>query len=265
LVSPDTDFGGDRDLLLGPTETGLPYDVLVQAELVGYAWTTQLDTVYSVLDDRWVDAVQQLQVDDGGTPEPDLRAGPPIVNATDARWQFKLTELSRLQSLTGPCTEQLIDGERHLLPDPVSLRPPTVSEDPLPALEYILALSDQVRSGSVTFPVWLVDLILSDHSFAQAYRDAGLFGDYQALVRMLETWLPALPEETVPPDLMSAEDGGHVTLEMATQFLLDSERRRGRTSVWLVTRAQTGAPGPQVQRARVGDSVIQCVRTPCPA
>lgn len=124
LLSPDTGFGSDRDLLVGPEQSGLPYDVLIQCEVFGYVWTTQLDAVHGDLM-AFLPTVGNLQKPEPDLPEPDLRAGPPVDQVSDPRWRFKLSELARLQGLTGECIEQLIDGERHLLPDPAALRPPT--------------------------------------------------------------------------------------------------------------------------------------------
>jgi hypothetical protein len=174
----------------------------------------------------------------------------------------KRAELARLVVLSGEATRQLIDGESHVLVDPVSLRPPSPQDDPVETFAFILDLAERVESGAVDFPAWLIDKVLADESFAAAYRQAGLFDAYQVLVRLTETWLRRVGSEIVP-DLAAIETPpAETALESFRRAVLASENDHGHSSVWLFTRADDVGEEP-AERFFLGEQMIQCVRVAC--
>ena len=107
LLSPDIEFGTSADLVLKKKKTGLAYDLLAESDIFGYAWVTQLDRLLGRVDSGIVQSLAALRNDDAvGHPV----AGPPVVRRTDPRWNFKLHELKRLQTLTADYTHVLIDS-----------------------------------------------------------------------------------------------------------------------------------------------------------
>jgi hypothetical protein len=260
LVSPDTEFGGDRDLLLGNEETGLAYDVLVQAEVASYAWTVQLDAVHGQISQHWLDAVTNLMADGPEPVDPDLRAGSTIVSRQDPRWPFKVAELGRLTELCGECSRQLIDEVEATVVDVPSLQlhADEDDEDHIETLEYLLHLTEAVASGQVIFPTWVVDRLF-DADLDVAYRRAGIYEAYQALLSLVAVWLGGLPDETIP----EPHAGGVPVLDRTMQQLLEQQRRHGHTSVRVYCRDTDIDPRHRVVRASAGSADVQCIRIPC--
>lgn len=261
LLSPDTGLGGDRDLLLWQDDTGLPYALLAETDVFGYLWTVQLDRRLGVVTSDVLQTVAHMQSPEPDCPDPDRRAGPPALTPRDPRWQFKPAELARLTQLSGECTKQLIDGEDHVVVDPVALRAPHSHEDPLGTAEFILRLVEQVQEGTVDFPAWLIDRILADESLADAYRHVGLFDAYQVLLRLTETWLCRVGNESVPvaPDRALPQTAAS-GLEAARHAIFVEELQHGHSSVRLFTRSEDVGDEP-AERVYVGGEMIQCVRT----
>ncbi len=264
LLSPDAGLGGDRDLFLAPEDTGLPYEVVAQADVFGYVWAVQLDPPLGTTPPPLLAAVEGLQRAEPDRPAPDSRAGPPIATRADPRWRHKEQELMRLQAVAGDCARQLVDGPPHLLIDPMALRPPADGEDPFEVLAFISGLADRVRTGTVDTPAWLLDQVLAGGALAEAYRRAGLFDGYQVLVRLAEYVLHSLAGETVPGP---AERGLAVAdvLERARGDVLSQELGHGHSSVWLLSREADVGPAPRPERRYAEGRMIQCVRTPCRA
>jgi len=265
LLTPDLELGGDRDLVLWPVDTGLPYAVAAQADVFGYVWTVQFEPPLGAVREPVLAGVAGLQRHEPEPPAPDHRAGPPIVSTADARWRHKERELARLTAVAGDCARQLVDGPPHVLIDPVALRPPGAGEDPLDALEFIAAMADRVADGTVDAPAWLIDQVLSADGFARAYRHAGLFDGYQVLVRLAESRLLRLGDEDVPEAPSGAAGDVYDALEQAQAAVLAQERGHGHSSVWLLSRAGDVAEASGPERRYVAGGMIQCVRTPCGA
>lgn len=101
------EFGGSADIVIASEDSGLAYTLLAESDIFGYVWCTQLDRALARVDSRIVDAVSALrECDDVGCAV----AGPPILERSDPRWNFKLQELARLQSLSADCTRQLVES-----------------------------------------------------------------------------------------------------------------------------------------------------------
>ncbi len=107
LLSPDMEFGASTDIVIATEDSGLAYELLAESDIFGYVWTTQLDRPLARLDQQIVDAVSALRQGDyvGRTI-----AGPPILDRSGPRWDFKLHELARLQSLSADCTHRLLES-----------------------------------------------------------------------------------------------------------------------------------------------------------
>jgi len=107
LLSPDTEFGSSADIVIASEDSGLAYTLLAEADIFGYVWCAQLDRALSRLDSQIVDAVSALR---HGDYVGRAVAGPPILDRSDPRWNFKLHELTRLQNLSADCTRQLLES-----------------------------------------------------------------------------------------------------------------------------------------------------------
>jgi hypothetical protein len=257
LISPDTDFGGDTDLLLSPVETGLAYDALIQTEVTSYAWTVQLDAVHGQVDVHWLNTVVKMQGDEPTSVEPDVRAGGPVTSRRDPRWPFKVAELERLTLLTGECTRQLVDDADVTVADPESLQlDDDVDEGAL--VDFLYQLVERVSEGSVVLPGWVVSELL-EGGLAVEYRQAHLIQAFEALRTLENACLLSIAHTELP----EAQHPGDSVVEWVMRSMLEQQRSRGLSSVHLYCRETGQTRTEPTVRMWTGTTHVQAVRTPC--
>ena len=105
LLSPDLEFGSSLDLVLTGDEIGRGYDLLVESDVFGYVWASQLDRWIGRVDAGLLAALGGLRA--GGVVGRAV-GGPAVVGRSDPRWEFKQQELRRLQILSADCTSALV-------------------------------------------------------------------------------------------------------------------------------------------------------------
>jgi hypothetical protein len=107
LLSPETDLWTDTDILLKGEETGLAFDLLLQTELVGPLFWSQLGHPVGRLDakllDELIHALEQHPDNLAG------RRGLPIRDQADLRWAHKQSEAETLGRLVRSCGTELVD------------------------------------------------------------------------------------------------------------------------------------------------------------
>jgi hypothetical protein len=108
LLSPDMELGGNTDIVIGPEDSGLAYALLAESDIFGYVWSAQLDRALAHVSGPLVAAISALR--QGNCVDKQV-GGPPILERGDPRWEFKLSELERLQGITAHCTGQLVDPD----------------------------------------------------------------------------------------------------------------------------------------------------------
>lgn len=232
LLSPDVEFGSSADLILHGDQIGRAYDLLVEADIFGYAWVVQLDRRIGHVEEEVLDALVALREQEA-VDRP--VAGPPIVGRDDPRWAFKLQELKRLQRLTADCTRELIDGERMASIDPYALRAPSTDADIAAFEEFVVELVERVEEGTARVPGWLVDIALDDELVA-AYRAVGLHHSLLLLFKLADTTdAPAGPQPTS-------------SLDSVQRFQLEATANSGHSSLRLLVRS-TDIRGPIEARA----------------
>lgn len=97
LTHPYLEYATEDDRLLEPATSGLPYQLLVQTDLVGVVEPDQITwRPLSRIGDRLTD----------------IPAGPALRGPFDARWQFKLREGSDLRRLTTRHTARVLGLRR---------------------------------------------------------------------------------------------------------------------------------------------------------
>ena len=97
------EFATDQDLLLSPAATGLPYLLVVQTDLVSPLLTRQLSLPLATL---------PLSVAHACYPGASLATyarGLPLQGRSDARWNWKLSELEALHALGQRAMRRLLD------------------------------------------------------------------------------------------------------------------------------------------------------------
>ncbi|WP_194786850.1 hypothetical protein [Mycobacteroides abscessus] len=238
LLSPDVEFGSSTDLVLSGEEIGRTYDLLAESDIFGYMWVVQLDRRIARVDAQVLEALYALrEEDDVNRPV----AGPPVVDRSDPRWNFKLQELKRLQRLTTDCTRELIDGGRVASIDPNALRAPSTDMEVAAFEEFVVEVVEGVRRGTARVPGWLVDIALDDE-LVDAYRAVGLYNSLRLL------WRLADPTDAVPTSPAAGSSMEHfqvLQVEMASAS--------GHSSLWLLGRS-TDIRGPiEARPARTRD------------
>jgi hypothetical protein len=140
LASSDVEFATDRDLRLPADETGLPYSLVVETDVVGPLWFAQLGPALARLPLQTVELVRKpgrlLEIPIGTT------WGFPARDQFDSRWKWKQAEISVMHALASTCIEQLTAEDEYVWIDPVLLHPQRESAGPWKATERIAALID---------------------------------------------------------------------------------------------------------------------------
>jgi|GEM_PF-1541718 len=223
LLSPDLELGTSADLLLTPEDSGLSYALLIESDIFGYLWFVQLDRALGQVSQDLLESLAALR-DENAVDHP--VAGPPLVERSDPRWDFKLQELARLQQLTAHATRELVDGERQASVDPRAFEVPSTPAEIAAFEEFILALIEGSRRGSVVIPGWLVDIAL-DEELVASYRALGLYHSLRSVWRLAE--VSEAPDESSLAGLRTLWDYRDLQIEHV--------RAAGHTNQWLVARS----------------------------
>lgn len=104
LVHSTPEMATSADAVLAPSSAGIPFPVIVQTDLVGCVWLSQLGRCVGRID---VEAVQAA-VSSGQSLE-GIATGPPLRSAVERRWRFKADEGRTLRRLTADATAALLD------------------------------------------------------------------------------------------------------------------------------------------------------------
>ena len=246
LLSPDMELGGSLDLALATTESGLAYDVLAESDIFSYAWVAQINSARGELGRVGEEILESLDAlrneEQVGHPV----RGPPIIERSDPRWAFKLSELGRLQAVTAATTRQLIDDPGYDYPDPEALQVPETEAELAAFEEFVLDLIDGVKAGTTIIPGWVVEDIAEDAALVAKLRETGRYYVLRAL------WDEA-DFSDVDVDTTSLVPGSWKTYLRA---MVESAASSGLTSIRLRTgqQASTGQSRCAAPEPRTGSS-----------
>ncbi len=205
----------------------------------GYLWFVQFDRALGRVSHDLLESLAAL-CDENAVGHP--VAGLPLVERSDPRWDFKLQELARLQQLTAHATRELVDGERQASVDPRAFEVPSTPAEIAAFEEFILALIEGSRRGSVVIPGWLVDIAL-DEDLVASYRALGLYHSLRSVWRLAE--VSEAPDE-------SSLAGRH-TLWDYRDLQIEHDRAAGHTNQWLVARSIAISGPIETRPARTRD------------
>src|SRR5205823_1255348 len=104
-------------VLLGPEDTGMPFDVLLETDLVAPVWNHQLGPVEGRLVAPLGSVLLDPANDDLGELDP-ARRGVPFRRFHDSRGAWKRQELATLQDLARPCVQELLGAGPVGAPEP---------------------------------------------------------------------------------------------------------------------------------------------------
>lgn len=238
LLSPYVEFGSNADLVLSGAVIGRTYDLLVESDIFGYLWVVQLDRRIGRVDDDVLDALSALR-EDRAVDHP--VAGPPVVGRDDPRWDFKVRELRRLQSLTGDCTRELVDGDCVASIDPNALRAPSTEAEIAAFEEFVLEVVEGVEHGTARVPGWLVDIAL-DKGLIAAYRAVGLYNSLRLLWKLADT-----------TDAAAVPQSANSSLETIQAFQVELTASSGVSSLRLLGRTPDIRGATEARSARTHD------------
>ena len=187
FVHPYAELAASTDLIVPSEHSRLAYRVVVQTDVRGVVWLTQLDALVGVLDRAALDAAGLVALGEDTASE-SLVAGPPLRGRFDRRWDFKAAEGSALRTLAAVCTASLLDGREPIQLDVVILLPVLLAacDDHESAL---LKLLDIVSKRDVVFDrddVERLDEIgaLAVDNWTEAFGSFGI-EYYESLLRPL--------------------------------------------------------------------------------
>lgn len=115
LVHTYPELATSHDLLLRADATGLSYSVVLQTDVRGLVWLTQVDRLVGTLRDE--DLLQLNAVAQGEFLSA-AETGVQLAGAMDYRWSFKVAEGEALAMLASDCTDAMVDGESPWQIDP---------------------------------------------------------------------------------------------------------------------------------------------------
>lgn len=105
LIHSCTDFASSRDCIIRKDESDLPFDIVVQTDLICYIDKNQaIKLLTNVVDLPFFRDIKIMN----DHKLPAERRGTPLQGEKDARWSFKLEELTRLQELCVDCVTRLM-------------------------------------------------------------------------------------------------------------------------------------------------------------
>lgn len=102
LVGNETDLATGADLLAPAAATGLPFDLIVQSDVTGTLWWSQVERCVGRLDRRLTELVGDA-VSNGAARVPRRARGMPVVAAHDPRRELKTVEIAAMRALSAEC------------------------------------------------------------------------------------------------------------------------------------------------------------------
>jgi len=118
LTHSATELATDCDVIVPADVASAPFDLVVQTDLRGAVWTSQLTTRIGHLEHAVMSAVwtvgRYANAGDISAARnacmPALSLGTQLAGSLDRRWRFKESEGDVLRALAADCTEALLDS-----------------------------------------------------------------------------------------------------------------------------------------------------------
>jgi hypothetical protein len=145
LIAEAVEVATDKDLRLEPSDTDLPFPVLVESDVVGPLFMVQLGPLLGQIDASLLDDLKAAVYGEWISTLGDRR-GMPIIARDDARWRLKEDEIAAMHALAHACMEHLMmadgkQGTTDVVLDPGFLSSEPVS--PVPTLLNLLVVVDK--------------------------------------------------------------------------------------------------------------------------
>ena len=262
LVSNEVDLAAGADLLLSAAATGLPFDLVVQSDVTGALWWSQVERCVGRLDRRLTDLVCDA-VAAGPARVPRRVRGMPLAAADDPRLELKAVEAAAMRALAADCE---VAGAHDPRPVPLMVDPALVeilsTDDAASYSERLTAIAAELATAQrPVVPTAAVPVILA--AWDRGFRVAG--DTWRGLQPCLERALSA-PLEGSPGQVRYAPDR-RATTPRADRALADACTQQallGATAIRLLTTARawtTDRPGAStLATAHVGGGRLRLIR-----
>ncbi len=141
LISLEVDSAGGTDVILPPERTSLPFEVMVETDVVAPVWFEQLSGPVGAVDEATLEGVLATEFD-GKPSVPHAWRGLPLSGPDDRRWKFKLDEAKHLMALASSCVASMVDGS-----EVEGVKPDAQSSEVDSPEKVAAALWEQLRDG----------------------------------------------------------------------------------------------------------------------
>jgi len=263
LASPETDLAAGADLLVPAADCGLPFDLMIESDVEGRLWWSQVERKLGRLDERLAGLVGDA-VRSGPAAAPPAVRGMPLVFAGDPRSEFKDGERDRLGALAADC-ERAVAAGRSALPlvlDPALLADPQAGGGRSRSARLEAIVGRLATAGRPIVPGGAVPAVLEAWDAGGSRLDPDL---WRALQPCLERALAAPPPPGAPGVAFEPSRApGPAWADAALAATCGGLLLGGARSIRLLTtpRAWSGdrAGGAGVALARAGGGVLQLIR-----
>lgn len=228
LVSNVTEAATDRDVLLDAPVTGVPFSVLIECDVTGPIWNSQLLWRVGRISGELTTRIMSTGNDLYDLLSSESR-GLPIRGSEDPRLAFKEAEVDSLHRLSKACLTYLLDSPGQSEADPAFLLPELLTQ------EDLVSFLELIRAESVTVPADCVWDLISDPRYCESWQRRFGWDAWNAIQPLLQ---PKDSEEIngdTPGDPLGIQ--GRVDDE-STRLLLrhiDRSVRNGRHTVRVVS------------------------------
>jgi hypothetical protein len=188
LTSNEVEFATDVDITIAAGNSHLPFDLMVETDVVGRLWFNQLARLVASLDPEMTETACRAVLDGPGAVPVGLR-GLPISGPNDRRLEFKREEGAALDALALDCSDAEARGrlEPTLMLDPVLFLPREDEPEQI-ILERLLEIAEQLtESPAAGVPVQALERQLAGMGFdSHTWTERQGHDAYQALMQLFE-------------------------------------------------------------------------------
>jgi hypothetical protein len=108
LVHPYYELATSKDAVISSALCGTSYDIVIQNDLRGVVWISQVGQLIGHLSDNHLETISDV-LESIQPQSEDIRIGIPLMGEHDRRWSFKASEGKALDSFTTDCSTQLLE------------------------------------------------------------------------------------------------------------------------------------------------------------
>ena len=206
FVHPYVELATGTDLVVPSEHSRLAYQVVVETDVRGVVWLTQVGQLVGVLNRTALEAVGAVALREDPASR-SLVAGLPLRGRFDQRWDFKAAEGSALRILAAECTASLLDGQAPLQLD-IGILSPVLLAASNDRESAMLKLLDILSKRDVVFDFEDLERLgeigaLSETNWTNAFGSIGI-EYYESLLRpLIDRALsrgPGVPDAREQPD-----------------------------------------------------------------